>query len=585
MKTHFKLETKVTLAIIIISIILSTMTVLTCCYQYATSFREHYIELAENLASTAASLLDPELIRPLRDEAVAIYNKNPAPDFDTEAEWEDYYAQYLPVMYGNQRESYDYILDTLDKFKEGNRLEYIYLSYLDPETKTALYLVDADDSDSSCPMGTWDIIFPENYDNMETPDQRITPFVNKSDEFGTLCSAGVSVQDENGEVIAHVFIDLSMNEIISEGIDFLFILMTMVFLFTAVIILLVNYWVRQVLVAPINSLAAATHSYVMDQERHEVTERSAISLLNIKTGDEIENLSSAIQMMEQDINHYVTSLTVITAEKERIGAELNVATNIQASMLPRLFPAFPERGEFDLYATMTPAKEVGGDFYDYFLIDGDHLCLSIADVSGKGVPAALFMVIAKTMLKNAAQSGLSPKDILEKVNNQLCENNEAGMFVTVWIGILEISTGKMICSNAGHEYPAIKRANGQFHLYKEKHGFVLAGLENYRYHEYELQLYPEDVLYVYTDGVAEGTNMQEELFGTDRMLLSLNREDTNDPERLLQNVAHDLADFVQDADQFDDITMLGFRFKSKHTRKKHQPSSLPTISNDQMKAM
>lgn len=165
-----------------------------------------------------------------------------------------------------------------------------------------------------------------------------------------------------------------------------------------------------------------------------------------------------------------------------------MATQIQSSMLPCIFPAFPERGEFDVYASMTPAKEVGGDFYDFFLVDEDHLALVIADVSGKGVPAALFMVIAKTLLKNRAQMGASPKEILETVNNQLCENNDAEMFVTVWLGIYEISTGRVTAANAGHEYPAIRRKGGAFELFRDKHGFVLAGMENMRYREYEFTL-------------------------------------------------------------------------------------------------
>lgn len=175
-------------------------------------------------------------------------------------------------------------------------------------------------------------------------------------------------------------------------------------------------------------------------------------------------------------------------ERERIGAELNVATQIQASMLPCVFPAFPEYEEFDIYASMNPAKEVGGDFYDFFLVDADHLALVMADVSGKGVPAALFMMITKTLIKNAAQSELSVGTVLETVNNQLLENNEAGMFVTVWLGIYEISTGRLTAANAGHEYPAIKRAGGSFTLLKDKHGFVMAGMEDVKYREYELEL-------------------------------------------------------------------------------------------------
>ncbi len=250
-------------------------------------------------------------------------------------------------------------------------------------------------------------------------------------------------------------------------------------------------------------------------------------------------------------------------------AELNVASSIQKNMLPCIFPAFPEHDEFDIYATMTPAKEVGGDFYDFFLLDDDHLVMVIADVSDKGVPAALFMVIAKTLLKNCAQSGDSPKEILEKVNNQLCENNDAEMFVTVWLGKIQLSTGKMVCANAGHEYPVIRHGNGEYQLFHDKHGFVLAGMENARYREYELTLEPGDKLFVYTDGVTEATNSARVLYGTDRMLRALNRAADSSPEATLTLVKADIDGFVGNAPQFDDITMLSFEMKRvKHAVKR-----------------
>ena len=179
-------------------------------------------------------------------------------------------------------------------------------------------------------------------------------------------------------------------------------------------------------------------------EAKEEGEVSALALLDIHTGDEVENLSHALKRMERDINGYIENLTHVTAEKERIGAELSVATHIQASMLPCIFPAFPNRREFDIYATMTPAKEVGGDFYDFFLVDDDHLAVVIADVSGKGVPAALFMVIAKTLIKDHTQSGKPPEEVFTEVNRQLCEANDENLFVTAWMGVLEISTGKLV---------------------------------------------------------------------------------------------------------------------------------------------
>ncbi|MBQ9528677.1 MAG: SpoIIE family protein phosphatase, partial [Fretibacterium sp.] len=272
--------------------------------------------------------------------------------------------------------------------------------------------------------------------------------------------------------------------------------------------------------------------------------------------DEIGDLAGSFNEMAASLKDYIKNLAAVTAEKERIGAELNVATQIQADMLPRIFPPFPERKEFALYATMTPAKEVGGDFYDFFLIDDDHLALVIADVSGKGVPAALFMVIAKTLIKNRAQMGGTPSEILSAVNEQLCDGNEAGLFVTVWLGILEISTGKGVAANAGHEYPVIKRAGLPWELQKAKHSPAVAVREGMKFRETEFELNPGDRLYLYTDGVAEATNAENQLFGTDRMIEALNRHADDPVEELLPSIKREVDSFVGDAPQFDDITML-----------------------------
>ena len=221
-----------------------------------------------------------------------------------------------------------------------------------------------------------------------------------------------------------------------------------------------------------------------------------------KTKDEIEILAQAFETLSARTRKYIDTITDITKEKERIKTELELATKIQADMLPNLFPAFPDRPEFDIYATMNPAKEVGGDFYDFFLIDNDHLALVMADVSGKGVPAALFMMMSKILVNNFASLFNSPAKILEMTNKTICMNNDEGMFVTLWLGILEISTGKIIASNAGHEYPAVKRKNGKFTLQKDKHGFVIGGFENQKYTEYEIKLEKGDMIFLYTDGSA-----------------------------------------------------------------------------------
>ena len=280
-----------------------------------------------------------------------------------------------------------------------------------------------------------------------------------------------------------------------------------------------------------------------------------------RTGDEVEILAESFAMMTRKTTEYVEQVRTVTAEKERISAELNMAATIQNSMLPQLFPPFPDRKEFDLYAAMDPAKEVGGDFYDFFLVDPDHLCLVIADVSGKGIPAALFMMTSKVILQNCALMGIPPGEILAKTNDAICANNQAEMFVTIWVGILEISTGKLVFANAGHEYPALKRAGGSFELVKDKHSFVIGGMPGLKYAQHELQLNPGDKLFLYTDGVPEATSAEKELFGNDRMLDALNEAKDAAPKELLQAVRKSVDEFVKEAEQFDDLTMLGLEYK------------------------
>ena len=248
-------------------------------------------------------------------------------------------------------------------------------------------------------------------------------------------------------------------------------------------------------------------------------------------------------------------------EQERIVKELSTARQIQKSVLPHIFPPFPDRAEIDLFATMDPAKDVGGDFYDFYFIDEDHLCLVIADVSGKGIPAALFMMLSKRILEDLARQERTPSTILEKANDLLCDNNQAEMFVTVWLGILEISTGKLTAANAGHEFPAICKKGGSFELYKDTHGFVVGGMEGVHYKGYDLQLNPGDKLFVYTDGVPEATDGSGEMFGTDRMIETLSSCTDNTPKEILQGVKSAVDSFVGDAEQFDDLTMMCLEYK------------------------
>jgi serine phosphatase RsbU (regulator of sigma subunit) len=248
-------------------------------------------------------------------------------------------------------------------------------------------------------------------------------------------------------------------------------------------------------------------------------------------------------------------------EQERIEKELVMAREIQASALPNTFPPFPDRTEFALYASMTPAKEVGGDFYDFFLIDADHLALVIADVSGKGIPASLFMMISKTLIKNELLTGCDPAAALTRVNAQLLEQNSRMMFVTVWLAVLEISTGKVVACNAGHEHPALRRADGNFELIKYPHGIFVGVNKKARFMNRECELRPGDRIFVYTDGVPEATAADEKMFGETRLEAALNTCPDGTPEEILHAVKSAVDAFVGDAEQFDDLTMLCLEYR------------------------
>ncbi len=304
---------------------------------------------------------------------------------------------------------------------------------------------------------------------------------------------------------------------------------------------------------PINRMTEKVRSISGDSFNFEMDE-------HYRTGDEIEVLAGTFEELSDRTRKYITEITEFTAEKERIGAELNVATRIQASMLPKNFPIFPDRKEFELYATMTPAKEVAGDFYDMFLIDDDHLCMVVGDVSGKGVPAALFMVVSKTVIKNRALSGGTPAEILYDVNNSLNEGNTEIMFVTVWLGILTISTGELVQASAGHEYPVIQRKGGDYELITTDNGMILGVIKKAKYKNITFNLGVGDTLFMYTDGLPEATNAMDKRLEIDGMMAAINRHKDADVQELLKCIRQEVNDFVKGAPQYDDLTMLILRY-------------------------
>ena len=284
-----------------------------------------------------------------------------------------------------------------------------------------------------------------------------------------------------------------------------------------------------------------------------------------RTGDEIEVLASTFGKLSDRMQEYLKNIMSMTAEKERRGTELSIATKIQGDMLPDASEAFTERPEFDLFASMHPAKEVGGDFYDFFMIDDDHLCLVIADVSDKGVPAALFMMSSMIIINNRAKQGGTPGEILTDANAQIWKNNDTKMFVTVWLGILDLNTGDMVCTNAGHEYPIIRGKDGVFNVFKDKHGVIVGALGKSKYKDYELHLDPGGTILVYTDGVPEANNAEGEFYGMERLEKTLNKTKAVHPKDILEAVKEDVDAFAAGAKQFDDLTMLCVTFHGRNT--------------------
>ena len=276
--------------------------------------------------------------------------------------------------------------------------------------------------------------------------------------------------------------------------------------------------------------------------------------------DEVSTLTSSCIEMADKIDQYTTNLQEITAREEKINTELEIASQIQQNMLPSEFPPFPERPEIELYASMKPARAVGGDLYDFYLIDDDHLALVIGDVTDKGVPAAMFMAVSKTLIQTYAKMYSSPAEILAHTNNQLKENNSALMFCTVWLGIIDLRNGHMVAANGGHEYPAVSRQNGQFTLFEDHHDIPIAIKENAVFKEYEIIMEPGDCIFQYTDGVSEASNAEGKFFTTGRLIEALNQQPDASCQQLTENVLHAITDYGEGCEQFDDITMLCFRY-------------------------
>lgn len=553
-----KLSVKFILGFIILGSLICAGSSIIGYKQYKNAIMSQYNDMAYRSAQLALSYVGEDRLLMYADEA-----RNMA-DADSGS------GGMLPDYI-----EYEIISGMLDKLRNSMGANDIFIFCVDEDELNSysedtavwnplIYIFDsynvAEKSYSIGDTGSFNPKYIDDLKSIVSTGKRVKSYFISNGNYGYNTSALLPVV-KDGNTIAVVAVEIPMLTLESSLRNYIIYAMLVTIVLVCCVIAVGTIYYYRTLIMPIKQITRAAGDFVKNHNK--ITEE----LKKISTKDEIEGLAQNVLKMEKDINEYIDNLTKVTAEKERIGAELNVATKIQADMLPSIFPAFPERKDVDIYATMDPAKEVGGDFYDFFLVDENHIALVMADVSGKGVPAALFMVIAKTLIKNRTLLGESPSQIMENVNNQLCEGNEAGMFVTVWIGIIDLRDGSGMAANAGHEHPVIRRTGGEYELVKTKHSPALAVMEGLMYEEHSFKLNYGDSLYVYTDGVPEAGNRSQEFFGLDRLLAALNSNPQAAPKQVTANVKKAIDKFVGDADQFDDITMLSFKYLGQEVEK------------------
>ncbi|MDO4733137.1 MAG: SpoIIE family protein phosphatase [Bacillota bacterium] len=466
----------------------------------------------------------------------------------------DKISEYLQS--GETDDYYDNVLKLLTSFAEETDIKYFYVMI--PRENDIFYIWDAIVDDEPWPLG-----YTEPYSagekkirdlflRGETEDSLVLEYEN----YGFLASAHVLISNSQSVPVALACVDLSITDLIQETLDFMMKNSSFAILIGFVVAVMLLFYVKRNVVKPLDTLNLAAKNMV------ERLDGQGSTWIDVRTDNEIQDLAYSFMQMNQELKNYIHKLHSVTAEQQRISAELDVATHIQSSMLPCTFPPFPNRKEIDIYATMTPAKEVGGDFYDFFLVDERHLAIVMADVSGKGVPAALFMVIGKTLIKDHTTPGCDLGEVFTEVNSLLCGANSEDMFITAFEGILDLVSGELRFVNAGHEPPFLARGGKPFARQPVKAAMVLAGMEGIRYTAGSLQMEPGDKLFQYTDGVTEATSAELELYGMARLEEVLAGATDKSPQDILTTVKKDIDRFVGDAPQFDDITMLCLESKA-----------------------
>ena len=560
------LATKLTSATMVGSVLVGLLLFVIGLGLYANALVGQYITESFSIARSSAvvveSLADTDA---LAREVLDIYHSS-SEELRASENSEAYRHQFDSIR---AEEGYSRVYRALGTLRKQSDVNYLYLGVYDKETGALVYICDPDTNPATaCFTGEWETVEKDELAKFTGWDGKGKLHdIGTTERHGYMCTSGYPVGDTKDDLHVFVLADVTIGGVFN-GIWRLTLQYAVVVIgVTYILGRRLNHRLKKTLVDPLQNIGNAAVAYVRDKNQG-ITDAEHFSSLDIHTGDEIEHLSIIMSDMEHNIREHEEEVIRLTAENERAHTELDLAARIQMNMLHTDFPAFPDREEFDIYASMDPAKEIGGDFYDFFFIDDTHLCLVMADVAGKGIPAALFMMASMIIIGNTAVASedYDPGEILEAANDMIYMHNSEDMFVTVWLGILDLETGLIKAANAGHEYPAVMHANGDFEILKDKHGFVLGTMENMKYKSYDLQLEPGSKLFLYTDGVPEATNEDEELFGTDRLIEVLNSVKNDTPDEILRSVKRATDLFVGKAPQFDDLTMLCLEFKKKYRK-------------------
>lgn len=514
---------------------------------FTNAFKREYSTSTYHMAVTAATLINADSI----DD----YLESIPPDADDDDDDDDD---------DDAKEKKDYLRTKqyLDDYCKAMAVSLIYVISVDTSDYERFVSVFCaiDNSVDNTKYQPWPLGYRRNTTNDEYRE-KYEELYNKEKPYATVyrmnpedgqnphITTMVPVLNSSRDVVAILCVQRPARELNEARMPYLYIIAVSTFLLAFFFTLFAGTYIRNHFVRPIKRMSDEATRFAKMNTKGE-------KLGNVSRINEISSLASSIDEMEEEMVSYIDSLKTVTSEKERIATELSLAARIQNNSLPNEFPAFPDRKDFDIYASMTPAKEIGGDFYNFFLVDDDHLAVVIGDVSGKGVPSALFMMVANILIYDRTKTGGTPAQILTDVNKSLFKHNRSEMFVSLWLGILEVSTGKLTASNAGHEDAAVYKKGGDFELVKTKHGFVAGGLSNSAYSDFEIELGKGDKLFIYTDGLNEASDRDNALFGSDRMMEVLDELKESSPEELINGIKKSVESFVGDSMLSDDLTML-----------------------------